>query len=108
MCLQCGRQFDTIARLRTHAANAHEYRSPLALRVYTAQCLCCSTVFHTRACVIRHLRRNGGQNECAAWYLDSVEPMEAADLLKVEAADRAAARATSAKDVLPPPVRILA
>ena len=35
VCSECGRQFDTLARLRTHAANAHGYRSPLALRIYT-------------------------------------------------------------------------
>ena len=64
-CYECSAVFTTHALMLCHASHKHGYVSPLKARIRTPVCPCCHWDFHTKARLLHHLRREGGNNRCA-------------------------------------------
>jgi len=55
-CYECGCIQPTYQQLQLHIKTVHKFSNPIALYIDTTYCHICLTEFHTRECILNHLR----------------------------------------------------
>eukprot|EP00971_Amphidinium_carterae_P033787 665661-Amphidinium_carterae.1 len=72
LCDTCGFASASNRGLQSHKRRAHNFHTPLSLRVATPKCEACDLNFGTRARILDHFRTSP---RCATWVLANVDPM---------------------------------
>jgi len=55
-CPECGVRMPTQQQLNTHMKSKHQIRNPIAMYINTTYCPICLGEFHTRECILNHVR----------------------------------------------------
>ena len=84
VCTLCNKTFPTKVQHASHNVKKHDYINPLRLRIYGTSCLCCSVEFHTKFRLFKHLSHSRNRNKCAAFYTDTVSPMEVSEYKSIQ------------------------
>eukprot|EP00973_Karenia_brevis_P001759 239300-Karenia_brevis.AAC.1 len=64
VCMQCGKMFASLQKLRLHAFRVHAALHPAHLFAAGVHCPCCLTYFHTRTRLLEHLMYKGKGRGC--------------------------------------------
>ena len=100
-CTHCVLTFPTAVQLQSHCAKMHGYRNPLWYRLHNTVCSHCSTDFHSRDRLYRHVYRVAS---CHMFYLSDVAPMTSDQLAAIDAAQKL--KKKDIKAILIPPVKV--